>query len=243
MSDRANRRLMIFLSRIYDIAYPVLRAVRGNHLLIRWLFGVQIPSGLSTQFDPTTLGLKRLLCQIATPEDRTSLEIGIGQGALISLSLALHCRLKITGVDCPKELVNQSQTVARVNGIDADFFESNLFDAVPRDRRFDLIFFNPPYVPTAIGLRLRLGKRFSPDGDQAWDGGSDGTQVLSRFLNQAKDFLTPRGRIVFGVQSLFVPESLVQSRVRDSGLFVEQRTVWKIPPSVCYVVSRHNRQH
>jgi release factor glutamine methyltransferase len=227
---------MMFLSRVYDLVHPVLRAARGNHVIIRCLFGLRIPAGLTVQFDPTTLGLKRLLCEITTLEDRSSLEIGIGQGALVSLALARRSSLLITGVDCCKNRVDQSQIVAKANGIEADFFVSDLFDAIPSDRRFDLIFFNPPYVPTAVGKRLQLGERFSKDGDQTWDGGPDGTKVLSLFLDQAKNFLTERGRIVFGVQAVFVPDKLVLSAIHDCGLSVQRKVAWKFLPSVCYVV-------
>jgi len=207
-------------------------------MLIRWLFGVRIPVNLLVQFDPTTPSLSRLLCKVIWPADQSCLEIGIGQGALVSLSIARKHSIQIVGVDCSPERVTQSKTVAESNGIPAEFFVSDLFSSVSKVRRFDLIFFNPPYVPTDVGQRLKFDQRFNHDGTQVWDGGEDGTEVLSRFLSDAQSFLTDRGRIAFGVQSVFVSDSLVHAIIESKGLVVIKRVASRFLPSVCYVVAQ-----
>ena len=165
------------------------------------------------------------------------MEVGIGQGALISLSLARKHEIQVVGVDCSSERVEQSKIVAEGNKIPSEFFVSDLFSAVAKGRRFDLIFFNPPYVPTQVGQRLKMEQRFNSDGTQVWDGGVDGTEVLSRFLRDAPAFLTDRGKIVFGVQSVFVSDELARATVDASGMVVRMCAVSHFPPSVCYVVS------
>jgi release factor glutamine methyltransferase len=224
------------ICRIYDFCHPALRALRTNRLVIRGLFGVRIPKGMHVQFDPTTVLLSRVLREIVEAEDRTSLEVGVGQAALISLSLALRKPIEVVGVDCSESRVAQSLQVAQANSVAADFFISDLLKAVPPARRFDLIFFNPPYVPTQTGQRLQLTKRLSVDGDQVWDGGADGTAVLSRFLQEAKGYLSDRGRIIFGVQPLFVSDALVVATIERNGLRLQQRKTQSLLPSVTYIV-------
>jgi release factor glutamine methyltransferase len=234
-SPHATNRL---LCRIYDLCHPALRALRGNRHVIRLLFGARIPAGMQVQFDPTTVLLSRVLSAIATPEDRACLEVGIGEGALISLSIARRHPMQLVGVDCSEARVLQSRRVAEANGFAVDFFKSDLLSAVPPALRFDLIFFNPPYVPTETGRRLRLTERLTVDGDQMWDGGLDGTAVLSRFLEQAKEYLSARGRIVFGVQSLFVPDKLVVEIIHRSGLKLQQRQTRRFLPSIAYIIEK-----
>ncbi len=227
---------MKLLSRLYAAAHPVLRSLRSHPRLIRMLFGVQIPRGTPVQFDPTTICLSRTLRKIATENDRRTLEVGIGQAALVSLSLAKQRPVEVYGVDLSASRVASSIEVAKYNGIKADFRESDLLSAVPNDLRFDLIFFNPPYVPTAMGQQLQFNERFCTEGNHVWDGGVDGTDVLVRFLRDAKPRLTPTGRIVFGVQSIFIPDALIVEVLKREQMELKQRCRQRVPPSVCYVV-------
>lgn len=226
---------MRFRRILYDMFHPLLRVVRTNRAIIRRTFGVRVPRGTVVQFDPTTILLAIALREIATPDDTTSLEIGIGCGALVSLSLARSRRVQITGVDLSPERVRTSREIAEFNGVEADFFTSDLFSTVSSDSRFDVLFFNPPYVPTETGRQLKLTERLDVDGDQVWDGGKDGTTVLREFLRRAPDYLSPAGRVVFGVQSIFVSDDTVCAVLRETGYTLTQRVTKRFVPSVVYV--------
>lgn len=221
----------------YHIGHPLLGLLRSNHFLIRRLFGGRIPRHVAVQFDPTTVALARELRQEVTDEDTVALEMGIGTAALISLSLAKQCKLRIDGVDCSPSRVASAQAVAEYNGLTAHFWQSDLFADVPPDARYDLIFFNPPYVPTKLGQELKLTSRLQVDGDQMWDGGEDGTRVMREFLRQAPGYLSPRGRIVFGVQNVFVPDELVMQVIADCGCRLIGRQRRKLVPACVYVVA------
>lgn len=223
---------------IYDICHPFLKLLRTNRTIIRWIFGVRIPRGLPVNYDPTTVLLKHALRQVATPDDRVILELGIGQAALVSLSLALTRPLEVDGVDCSALRVASSKKVAEYNGIDANFFESDLFSNVPAERRYDLIFFNPPYVPTQVGRQLKLTERLQIEGDAMWDGGTDGTAVLRRFLRECPAYLAKSGRVVFGVQSIFIPDEKIVEVIAESNLELIGRITRRLVPSVVYVLRR-----
>ena len=63
--------------------------------------------------------------------------------------------------------------------------ESELFEEIPEGERFDVIVFNPPYLPSE-GIE-----------DLAVDGGVEGRQFLDEFLEQFKFFLAPGGSAYF----------------------------------------------
>ena len=227
----------------YHCFHPVLRALRNSRQIISRIFGVRVPRDTSVQFDPTTVLLSKTLIEILEEDDHRGLEIGVGQGALVGLSLARKARdraidFELHGLDCSVARVESSTRVAQYNAIEARFWVSDLFSEVSPEKQYDLIFFNPPYVPTDVGQELKLTSRLQVDGDQVWDGGVDGTKVLRQFLNEAGDYLSDRGRVVFGVQEVFVPDDRVVSAVEDSGLVLIGRHRKRFVPSVVYVVGR-----
>ncbi|HDH27761.1 MAG TPA: methyltransferase, partial [Euryarchaeota archaeon] len=65
--------------------------------------------------------------------------------------------------------------------------KSDLFSNV--SETFDLIVFNPPYLPTEEGEPL-------DDVSLAWDGGRSGRVVIDRFLAGLSGHLNPGGRVV-----------------------------------------------
>ena len=62
--------------------------------------------------------------------------------------------------------------------------------------RFDLIIFNPPYLPTTAEERMDDWLEY------ALDGGEDGRKTIRRFLASAPDHLTIQGRILLLISSL-----------------------------------------
>ncbi|MEZ6091753.1 MAG: methyltransferase [Pirellulaceae bacterium] len=231
---------MRFRELVYEATYPLLALVRSNRLLIKRLFDISIPSQISVSFDPTTVTLRHAVCDALSPDDESLFEMGIGQAALVGLSVAKQRDLRLYGADCSRQRVESSTLVAQRNGLEASFVLSDLFAQIDPDDRFDVICFNVPYVPTQQGQQLQLTKRLRVDGDQVWDGGSDGTQVLRRFLGEATHFLRDHGRVVFGVQNLFVSDALVLDVLRDCEYALVKRYQKRYVPSCCYVVQPIN---
>ncbi len=71
--------------------------------------------------------------------------------------------------------------------LQTSFVQSDLFSEISSE--FDLIFFNPPYLP---------GK----EGHQDLDGGKKGRELLDRFLNHFRDYLADGGKAFFVQSSL-----------------------------------------
>lgn len=109
----------------------------------------------------------------------------------------------------------------------AEVRESDLFEAV--DGVFDLITFNPPYLPSEGPL----------DGERAWNGGADGRRVVNRFVEGLPPHLARDGCCLLLVSSLTGIEE-VEGLSRDAGfdvgvvarkeLFFEELVVLEITP-------------
>lgn len=119
------------------------------------------------------------------------LEIGCGSG------IASICALKngstVVGVDISPNAVKCARENAKRNNLEGSFRESNLFESVPKEK-FDVIIFNPPYLPTELKDKLNGPL------NHAFDGGKDGRKVLEVFLDQFDNFLKKGGYLLL-VQS------------------------------------------
>lgn len=113
------------------------------------------------------------------------LEIGIGSG--IQLMTAKDLGVKnIFGVDINPDAVNFCKQL----GFQA--IKSDLFEKVKG--KFDLIIFNPPYLPE--------DKSEDKESQIATTGGKKGSEIINRFLKQAKKHLTSDGKLFLLVSSL-----------------------------------------
>jgi release factor glutamine methyltransferase len=145
------------------------------------------------------------------------LEVGTGSG-LISCELA-----KLSGV-VATDINPHAVLAARNAGIDV--VRTDLFAGIRGP--FDLVLFNPPYLPT------RPEERKDDWLEYALDGGESGRAVIERFARNIGDILAPDGRILLLISSLtglsavrelfirqgYTAEIVVQQVVEDEVLYV-----------------------
>jgi release factor glutamine methyltransferase len=150
------------------------------------------------------------------PGDRV-LEVGTGSG-LIAAELA-----GMTGVVATD--INPHATLcARKKGVEV--VQSDLFCGIRNS--FDLILFNPPYLPTQPEERINDWL------EHALDGGETGRVVIERFSEQVGSVLAPGGRILLLISSLtglpevrdlffragFISEIELRKKIEDETLYV-----------------------
>jgi release factor glutamine methyltransferase len=149
--------------------------------------------------EDTFLLLKAALKE-ALPGDR-AIEIGCGS-ALISRELS--CRVhSLVATDINPHAVKRAQA----EGIDA--VRADLFNGIMS--KFDLVVFNPPYVPT------KAKERTTGWINLAVDGGETGRDTINRFLEDLRDHLNPEGRALLLVSSLNGVENIM-ANARGQGL-------------------------
>jgi release factor glutamine methyltransferase len=91
---------------------------------------------------------------------------------------------EVTAVDKNLEAVKTVDRKAAEKEIEIEARESDLFENV--EQKFDLIAFNPPYLPGEKGV----------GDEEIWRGGEKGTELTERFLENIDSYLTEEGYAV-----------------------------------------------
>jgi release factor glutamine methyltransferase len=135
------------------------------------------------------------------------LELCSGTGAL-ALTAAARGAARVVAVDRSSQAVAAARVNARLNRLwQVEVRQGDLFDALGRQERFDLIVANPPYLPAET------------DDDPRWDAGADGRGVLDRIVAEAPARLHPGGSVAL-VQSGFAGVAQTVEALSRAGLDV-----------------------
>lgn len=121
----------------------------------------------------------------AKPGDRV-LEVGTGSGVVSLFVQGLAASVVATDIS-PIACRN-----ARLNGVQV--VRTDLYSGICG--LFDLVIFNPPYLPTVP--EEQLGSWLN----RAFDGGLTGRREIERFVKDIDRILAPRGRILTVVSSI-----------------------------------------
>jgi release factor glutamine methyltransferase len=143
------------------------------------------------------------------PGDRV-LEVGSGSG-LIAAELAKMAPTVATDINPHAGFC--------IHEAGVDIVRCNLSDAIRG--KFDLILFNPPYLPTEPHERIDDWLEYS------LDGGKTGRETIGRFAATVARVLAPGGRILLLVSSLTGLEETVELFVLQGGTaeVIRQKTI------------------
>lgn len=140
------------------------------------------------------------------------LEIGTGTG-LIAIYAAQKTR-NVVATDINEHAVKCTLKNTIANKIyNVELKQGHLFEPV-EGKKFDLILFNTPYLPTDEDEKL--DEQLSA----AFDGGQDGREVIDAFLYEVKDYLNEGGRIQM-VQSSLADNEKTLSKLEKLGFEAE----------------------
>ncbi|MCL7414580.1 MAG: class I SAM-dependent methyltransferase [ANME-2 cluster archaeon] len=133
------------------------------------------------------------------------LEVGCGSG-IVSVFALERC-VSVVATDINPHAVR----CARLNGIDA--VRTDLFAGIKGT--FDMVVFNPPYLPTSEDERVGGWD------DLMLDGGMSGRDIISRFVEEVGTHLKTNGQVLLLISSL-TGINEVTSLMQDAGMSVEQ---------------------
>jgi release factor glutamine methyltransferase len=121
------------------------------------------------------------------------LEVGTGSGFVSAVLLANLINIQLIAT----EINPHAAKCAKINAVEV--IRTDIFKGLkPRNFEvlFDLILFNPPYLPTSKEEKVPGWLNY------AFDGGISGRDTLNRFLDGVKDYLKPRGEILVLISSI-----------------------------------------
>src|SRR3989338_9412049 len=150
---------------------------------------------------------------------KTFMDLGAGSG--IQSRIAMLIAKSVLAADIDKESVEEMKK----QGIHA--VPSNLFSKIKS--KFDLIAFNPPYLP--------LDEREDKESRKITTGGKKGDEIIIKFLKQTKPHLNKNGKILIVLSSLTPKKRIFhllnsmhysKKKLSEKKLFMESIEVWLI---------------
>ncbi len=139
------------------------------------------------------------------------LEVGTGSGFVSAVLLANLKDIYLLAI----EINPHAARCARANGVEV--IRTDLFRGIKPEKpenRFDLILFNPPYLPTSKEEKVPGWLNY------AFDGGISGRETLDRFLDEVRDYLKPGGKILVLISSITGLEA-VREKIKGMGFKVD----------------------
>lgn len=151
-------------------------------------------------------------------------DVGTGSGN-IAVSVAKHLPgARVTAVDSSPAALEVARSNAAAHGVESriELVRSDLFSAVPQERRFDFVVSNPPYVREAEMESLPRDVRdYEPR--EALIAGPRGTEVIELLVPQAAERLSAGGHLLLEIHPALHDE--VQAIVEADGRFEPASTV------------------
>lgn len=199
-------------------------------------YSLDIPARVYLPSDDTTLMIHVLEEEIikSNKHFESAIDLGAGNGFL---SLAIYDNVnELVSTDINPIVIDYLLDVKEKYNLDKQKITySDLFDSIDKNKKFDLIVFNPPYVPSEEIL--------SEDDDEingydlAVNGGERGREIIDQFIEQLPTHLKDTGVCYLLVSSLNgvseiienVSKQKLNAHVIDSKkLFFEELFVLKI---------------
>jgi release factor glutamine methyltransferase len=132
--------------------------------------------------------------------------LDLGAGCGILGILVANRASNVLAVDLNPYAIRCAKENAKLNGVYSkmEFVQANLLSALNPNVRFTLILFNAPYLPSEEGeTRSWI--------DRAWAGGTNGREIVDRFIEEVPAYLNPNGRVLLMQSTLTGVEETIRA--------------------------------
>jgi len=148
---------------------------------------------------------------------RAVLEIGCGSGYLTKIMA--ERKANVTAIDINPAAVEATKKLLSVEKSSVHIVQSDLFVKVRG--KFDLIVFNPPYLPEGDGDKIA-------GSDTRYSGGRSGRKTIERFVIDCAAHMSEGGKALILISSL-TGERAVCSLFEENGFAVHVIARKKVP--------------
>lgn len=143
--------------------------------------------------DETEVVVRHAIDIINKNSYKTVLDIGTGSGC-IACTLAEKTNCCVSASDISEKALNIAKENAKNLFQNIEFIQSDLFNEIENERKFDLIISNPPYIPK--GTELQKEVQFEPK-TALFTSEDTGCEFYKKIIEQGKFYLNKGGSIVF----------------------------------------------
>ena len=182
--------------------YESVLSKRAEHVPLQYITGEQVFMGIPFRVNDAVLiprqdteTLVEEALKVIRPGMKV-LDMCTGSGCILISILKNIVEVEGYGYDISKQAINLAKENAKLNGVNATFERSDLFEDVVDT--FDVIVSNPPYIPTEVigGLMPEVAV-YEPI--QALDGKEDGLHFYRKIVASVWDYLKPDGKLLFEI--------------------------------------------
>ena len=124
---------------------------------------------------------------------KSVLDLCTGSGA-IAIAVKLKTDAKVFATDFSSDALTVAKENAQNLNAEIEFRQGDMFSALNKGEKFDVIISNPPYIKTADLSDLQAEVKFEPR--LALDGGEDGLKFYRIIAENVNDFLTKNGVLI-----------------------------------------------
>lgn len=143
------------------------------------------------------------------------LEIGAGTGIISLFCAKMGAQVICTDINpyaisLIKKNIKENRSQFKET---IDVRQGDLFNIIKDDEQFDLIIFNPPYIPTTPEQKKGISSWYVC----SFDGGASGLKMTKRFISQVKPYLKEQGTALF-ITSSFSNKEFLNKIIKKSTL-------------------------
>jgi|GEM_PF-5617511 len=193
------------------------------------LLGLQVMPGVfSPEFATDSYHWAKFITERGLVKGKSVLEMGAGTGFISFYLQKMSAPQSVCAVDVNSHAV--ANLIANRNRFNVgssrfDVIESNLFNRVPEEARFDVILWAMPWILVEDPYMRQVLEECEDPFEKALlrSAVDPGAESVLKFISDAKSHLVPGGKVLL-ISSDFLPNATIRAQAESEGFAVEETT-------------------